>query len=296
MRKLRIAAVQAYLRPDCQDPIEYTTNHIVPLLQSCKEMDLIVLPELCPIGYSEHTFHSYLDDISLHRRIDDIMSEVARNNSTYISYGRIDSCPCLILPEDSKEEQQLKRRRRIQQVVVNDTGEIIASYDKILLCDYGDCAETRFFAAGQGTLCSFLCRDVRVGILICADMRDPTLARNLVAIHDVDVIVQPAAFGRDLSFRTWKSFRETRAVENSVYWVGVNYAGTSFGNSSFNPPWIDEDNEPQVLGMKESILLGEVDTSILQFVRTRFPYYDRLKKEQNSLNECSARENINQVV
>lgn len=42
-----------------------------------------------------------------------------------------------------------EQRLTIRQVVVDGTGSVICKYDKIHLCDYGDCAETRYFVAGD---------------------------------------------------------------------------------------------------------------------------------------------------
>lgn len=111
-------------------------------------------------------------------------------------------------------------------------------------------------------------------------MRNPTLSRRLAAPpHLCDVILQPAAFSRDVSFRTWRSFRETRAVENSVYFVGVNYAGEYYGETSFVGPWVDEDHEPATLGAEEGVLVGEVRREVLEGVRRDFPYHRQVMGE-----------------
>ena len=46
----------------------------------------------------------------------------------------------------------------------------------------------------------------RIGLIVCADMRSAELSRRLAADpeHGVDAILQPAAFARDISFRTWR--------------------------------------------------------------------------------------------
>lgn len=278
MVKLKIGVVQAPLRPDDMDPASFTQNQVVPLLKSCtvnEDVDLFVLPELCPIGYSQHTFENYLDSPDVQLQIDEIMAETARACKAYIAYGRI----------STGQGVCGEKQATIQHVVLNEVGAFIASYDKILLCNYGDCAETRYFSPGTA-LCSFSCRGFELGMLICADMRNPTLARKLVVTHHVDAILQPAAFSRDLSFRTWRSFRETRAVENSIYWVGVNYAGAYYGNSSLNPPWIDEDCEPEILGMKEGVLVGSIQRSVLDHVRTCMPYHQILSREEYCACNC----------
>jgi len=111
-------------------------------------------------------------------------------------------------------------------------------------------------------------------------MRNLSLTRTLASkAHNCDVILQPAAFSRDISFRTWKSFRETRAVENSVYFVAVNYAGEYYGDTAFVRPWVDENNEPEVLGTEEGFLVKDVKRDALARIRTEFPYYEQLMSE-----------------
>lgn len=160
-----------------------------------------------------------------------------------------------------------------------------AAYDKICLCDYGDCAETRFFSPG-GAPCSFDCQGFRIGLIVCADMRSAGLSRRLAADpeHGVDAILQPAAFARDISFRTWRSFRETRAVENGVYFVGVNYAGTDYGETSFNGPWIDKDHEPLVMGTEAGVLVSTFEKSAIKEARREMPFYRRICEEWREAN------------
>lgn len=116
-------------------------------------------------------------------------------------------------------------------------------------------------------------------------MRNPSLSRELASkAHKCDIILQPAAFSRDKSFRTWKSFRETRAVENSVYFVAVNYAGEYYGNTSVVEPWVDENHEPEVLGIDEGVLVKEIRRDVLSKVRREFPYHQQLMSEEQPTN------------
>jgi len=95
----------------------------------------------------------------------------------------------------------------------------------------------------------------------------------------VDLLLQPAAFSRDISFRTWKSFRETRAVENGVYFLGVNYAGDNFGDTTIVPPWVDEHYEPQSLGTEDGYLVAKLTRAALQEARESMPFYRALCSE-----------------
>jgi predicted amidohydrolase len=112
--------------------------------------------------------------------------------------------------------------------------------------------------------------------MICADIRYPVLSRRLVKDHQVDVLLQPACFARDISFRTWQSFRETRAVENGAYFLAGNYAGCNYGEASMVPPWVDEHHEPEVLGTDVGYLMGMLDRKVLQQARTELPFHKHL--------------------
>ena len=127
-------------------------------------------------------------------------------------------------------------------------------------------------------------------------MRYPELSRNLAAEpHLVDCILQPAAFSRDVSFRTWSSFRETRAVENSVYWIGVNYAGECFGSSSFVPPWVDDEHEPVVLGTEVGALTGCISREELDSIRESMPFYKALLNRAGPLRTQRSELNFMEV-
>jgi predicted amidohydrolase len=83
-----------------------------------------------------------------------------------------------------------------------------------------------------------------------------------------------------MSFRTWKSFRETRAVENSVYFVAANYAGNYYGESSVTPPWVDEFHESLVWGIDANIYEAVLEKQAVEWAREKMPYYRSLIREK----------------
>jgi predicted amidohydrolase len=316
---LYVCAVQPILRPPdvtCLDAALRVQRQMATIQDAQRltttTVDLFVLPELCPFGYSDDTFLNHLPNTKERRRmvrlVNDSMSKAAVELQTCICYGTIgildDVDGADVDDDDDGDANNINNNKfTIRQVVVDRNGQVMASYDKMYLCDYGDCAETRFFQPGQA-LCSFTVQSslsstsMRFGLMICADMRYPLLARALTVgapsssssptasdndYNDgggVDAILQPSAFARDLSFRTWTSFRETRAVENAVYWVAVNYAGDSFGHSSILPPWIDEDHEPQVLGTECAYLVEFLSHATLRAARSTMPFYRTMQREE----------------
>lgn len=146
------------------------TLHALELITSAAKkadsvkIDLFVLPELAPVGYSEDTFLKYLPRTeTLKKMFQDIDLAFAQHAillKTYICYGTI----------GWKQKTSGDTVFTIRQKVVDAAGQVVAEYDKIHLCDYGNCAETRFFEAGPNDPVSFQIGRFRCGLLICADM------------------------------------------------------------------------------------------------------------------------------
>jgi predicted amidohydrolase len=137
-------------------------------------------------------------------------------------------------------------------------------------------AEPEYFVPGPPTPVSFQVDQFRLGLMVSSDMRHPHLARALAREHRVDAILNPSSFARDRSFRSWKIFREARALENSVYVVGANYAGAMHGQSSITPPWIDEEVGPEDLDVEDGFLIGKVERNVLDVVRSSMSYNRQL--------------------
>eukprot|EP00434_Breviolum_minutum_P036269 symbB.v1.2.032132.t1/scaffold3813.1/size49824/4 len=268
MCALKIALVQLYQE---EDPALYkkdaAVRHAAKLIMDAPHADLYVLPELAPVGYSEHVFGALSDlaeDASTAAPCFQVFSQLAKERSSFICYG----VPGLH-PESGFT---------IRQVVLDDSGSVVSIYDKIHLCDFGDGRETQWFRPGE-RLSYFDCRGFRIGVLICADMRHTELSRELALGRGCDILLQPAAFARDVTFASWQSFVECRALENQVYWAAVNYAGPNFGGSMWCPPWIDgESKVTSRLGIEEKVVIHEATKDELASVRRSFPFLSSHKE------------------
>ena len=194
---VKICVLQPSMRADDEHPLQ-STERVISFIKdvvSTKQdkIDLFVLPELCPVGYSEDTFAKYLPSNStmqdMFRQIDSRFQRTATKLNSFICYGTI-----------GWEQKQEKIQYYIRQVVVNAQGEEVAAYDKIHLCDYGDCAETRFFMPGH-EIVSFSIPDNRAagddfkfGLIICAEKLGTTIKQLESTIVD-----QREQFLRDTS-------------------------------------------------------------------------------------------------
>ena len=229
-------------------------------------VDLIVLPELCTMTYSREAFEMLddlaepLDGLSVTR-----FAELARAESAMLVFG-------------------LARRTdtgfRISQVILSETGKVVACYDKMHLCQYGASCEKEFFERGEKMAVVGL-KGWKIAPLICYDIRIPEMTRALVLEHHADLLLHCGAYFRDESFATWHSFVTTRAMENQTYLLSLNRAGSDYGESLFCSPWMDE-KHPAVAFAEhaEQFRVFELDPdlpaetrSMYTFLKDRHPKY-----------------------
>ena len=200
---------------------ERIANH----LAASEPVDLIVLPELCTLTYSREAFEA-LEDLAepLDGASVTHFAELARAQSAMVVFGMA---------------RRTDTGFRISQVILNETGEVAACYDKLHLCQYGASCEKEFFEPGEKMTVVNL-KGWKVAPLICYDIRIPEMSRALALEHNVDLLLHCGAYFRDESFATWHSFATTRAMENQVYLLSLNRAGKNYGSSLFCFPWMDE--------------------------------------------------------
>ncbi|CAE7800839.1 unnamed protein product, partial [Symbiodinium microadriaticum] len=265
---LKVALVQLE-----QSPVEgpedkaKAAQRAADLLRSAPEADIYVLPELAPVGYNDAVFRNLQllaeEELCEPGTCRHALAEVAKERRCFICYG---------VPGKQGESEF-----NIRQVVLDDTGSIVACYNKCHLADFGDGAESKYFKPGE-RLCYFDCRGFRIGLLICADMRFSELCRELAVGRGCEILLQPAAFARDVSYASWQSFVECRALENQVYWAGVNYAGSYFGGSMWCPPWVDgSDKVVSRMGIEEQITVHEATKEELASTRESFRFLRQRK-------------------
>lgn len=242
-----------------------SANKIAAQLDATEDhVDLVVLPELSSIDYSRETF-SQLAEIA--EPLDGASFQVWRNiaikHGVHISYGFAhagDGGPYICT------------------AVIGPDGEMIGHYDKLHLAQYGASMEKEYFNRGNH-LFVFEINGFRLAPIICYDIRIPELSRTLVVDHSVDVILHCGAYYRDTSFHTWHPFAITRALENQVFFLSLNRAGETYGNSLLCPPWQDEKTHPlRFADTDEDFQLITLDRQKLIEARSEYTFLkDRLK-------------------
>ena len=209
--------------------LETSVAKVEEQLVSSTTVDVVVLPELSSIDYSREAFDN-LDALAepLDGASFQAWRKLAMKHGVYVSYS--------FARTDAKGPF-------ISVGVVGPNGKLLGHYDKLHLAQYGASMEKEYFNRGNH-LFAFDVKGFRLAPIICYDIRIPELSRTLAVDQHVDVLLHCGAYYRDASFHTWHAFAIARALENQVFFLSLNRAGDTFGNSLFCLPWQDENTPP----------------------------------------------------
>ncbi len=125
--------------------------------------------------------------------------------------------------------------RRTNTSLVFHRGRLVHRYDKVHL--FRPTGDNRFFSPGRsfGTFTVTLRgRRVRVGVVICYDLRFPELIRAL-AREGMEILIVPARWPK-VRDEAWQTLLKARAMENQIFVLGCNAPGSEGGFSyAFDP-------------------------------------------------------------
>ena len=194
----------------------------------------------------------------------DFLKSFARLNKVWIVGGSI--------PVKAEEGKVFNRSH-----LIDDRGDIVASYDKIHLFDVDIAGgeshkESRTVSPGDKVV-SYNTPYGGVGLSICYDLRFPELYREL-ATKDARIIFVPAAFTSQTGEAHWEVLLRARAIENQVYIIAPAQVGihnknrSTFGNSMIIDPW------GRIIARatsEETVISAEIDFDYLDSVRQSIP-------------------------
>lgn len=190
---------------------------------------------------------------------------IAAETGTWIDVGS-----ALVLREDGKAANR--------QAVIDPTGAIVATYDKLHMFDVqlpnGETArESATYTPGERAvvvdtpLAAF-------GLTICYDMRFPALHRAL-ALAGAKVITAPAAFTRPTGEAHWEVLLRARAIETGSFVIAAAQGGFhedgrgTWGRSIAVGPW------GEVIGKLDhdepGVLIADLDLSAADKARAAIP-------------------------
>lgn len=198
------------------------------------------------------------------------LREIAAETRTWIDIGS-----ALVRREDGPNGD---KRAANRQAVIDPTGAIVATYDKLHMFDVdlptGETArESEAYAPGERAVVVDTPL-AKIGLTICYDMRFPALHRAL-ALAGATVITAPAAFTRPTGEAHWDVLLRARAIETGSFVIAAAQGGFhedgrgTWGRSIAIGPW------GEVLGKLDhdepGVLMADLDLAAADKARAAIP-------------------------
>lgn len=147
--------------------------------------------------------------------------------------------------------------------------------------------ESRFFEPGDPAAGGLVVSTPvgAVGMVVCYEIGFPEVCRESV-LAGADLLVVPSAFGR-ARLHAWQLLTRTRALENGVFLLAANAAGSN-GHADFaaHSTIVDpHGNRRGQLHQGDGLLTTEADLSEIKNARAAIPYLTDLKRHSESSAE-----------
>ncbi len=258
---VRVALLQVLITDD--EPTPARIERVVTMTaQAAAEHDMVVLPELWPIGafaIDRMTAHAEPLDGPLSQAL----GAVAADSGAWVFGG---SFPEVVVGPDGSV------RHFNTQVVFDPSGALVARYRKVHLFGFNG-GETTVMSSGDqvevldGPL-------GRIGLATCYDLRFPELFRALVD-RGAQAFVLPAGWP-ERRMAHWQVLARARAIEDQAYVLACNEAGTH-GGVPIGGGSLVIDPQGEVLaeaGAGEEVLSVDIDPDRVAAWRGAFPALD----------------------
>ena len=259
-----VAAVQMASGPNVKANLEEAEKLIKTAVQ--QDAELVVLPENFAImGLSE------MDKVAIAETagegpIQQFLSQQANKHGIWIVGGTIPL------------ESGVAGKVYSASLLYNDSGEMVARYDKLHLFDVvledsnESYNESETIESGD----DIVVVDTpfgKLGMSVCYDLRFPELFRAMADVG-MEVCVLPSAFTSLTGRAHWESLLRARAIENLCYMVAPDQGGyhkngrQTYGDSMIVDPWgVVLNRLPHGTG----VVVSEIDLEKLRKTRKNFP-------------------------
>lgn len=178
------------------------------LTSECKNFtDVLVLPEVWPVGWSCSKFHDSANNIK-NSKIIEFLSNIAKKYNINIIGGSF------IMKLHDKYYNTCP--------VISRNGNLLEKYSKMHLYSYYGCDEGNYITPGDYPVIVEL-DGVKFGLTICYDIRFPEIYRAYRKAG-ADVLVNCAAWGANKPI-PWEMMTKSRAIENQCYMIALTQCG-----------------------------------------------------------------------
>ncbi|MDQ0795324.1 carbon-nitrogen family hydrolase [Streptomyces sp. B1I3] len=250
---MHASLIQIAVNPD--EPVNSRRERAASLVVAQRGADLVVLPELWPVGAFAYT--AFADEAEpLRGPTHDVMAQAAAEAGVWLHAGSF---------VERAEDGTLYNT----SLVFSPEGERTAAYRKIHRFGF-DKGEAVMMGAGE-ELVTVALPQTTLGLATCYDLRFPEMFRGLVDAGAETLVV--AAGWPERRRSHWTLLAQARAVENQAYVLAVGSAGThagieQAGHSLVVDPWGEVLAEA---GPDEEVLSVEFDPARTAATREQFP-------------------------
>ncbi len=267
LKTLKTALIQLKVVDDKEENIKTAEKMILEAASNGAR--LILLPEMFNTPYDNSRFPVYAEEYP--GRSNRWMEELSKELKIYIAGGSV--------PE--REGDKLYNTA----YVYSDEGRLIAKHRKAHLFDVDveggiTFKESDTLTPGEWSTI-FAIEDMKIGLIICYDIRFPEFSRKL-ALEGAEAILVPAAFNMTTGPAHWHISARVRALDNQLYMLlcspARDFSGpyTAYGHSIVTSPWGDIVDQ---LGSEEGILYAELDRDHIIKVRNQLPLLKHRRPE-----------------
>lgn len=172
--------------------------------------DLIIFPEMTLTGFSMDV--KKISEIAENSNTIEFFRNSAKDDGISIIFGYV--------------ENKLGNAFN-NCVLVNSTGNVIASYSKIHPFSFA--GETKYYSHGN-SLVQLDFMETNMALTICYDLRFPELYQALS--KESEIIINIANWPKK-RVDHWNTLLKARAIENQVFMIGVNRTGIDGNNIEY---------------------------------------------------------------
>jgi len=265
---MRVAVVQLAYGDD--EPVERRRERAADLVRAQAGHDLVVLPELwAPGGFAYRDWPDRAEPLAGPTL--KVLAAAAQDAGVALHGGSV--------IERAAEGDDLGAEGRglwNTSLLLGPDGSLLATYRKVHRFGFGT-GEPRLLEAGDAVVAADVPQPasgrepVRLGLATCYDLRFPELFRALLDAGS-RVVVVPAAWPA-ARVAHWTLLGRARAVEDQVFVVACNTAGTHAGHRMGGRSQVVGPSGEVLAeaGEDEQVLSVEIDVEGLDAVRAAFP-------------------------